>query len=183
MCDVNPVERAFELRSANPGGSGRSLNVVAADCQKVDSPGVELRYNGGQRGKNPIVRALRMLPRKYGSKEVCHCGSESLRSLTMHISVQAVNRPDVPAFKVSPRFRHDITYFAAHPSDLGRPTLPQGEYYIQLAAARVTLDDGVFRIVSPLDSDNRTELEITEEQEDWLKWIVEYEVEHVRLVS
>ncbi|MES2789638.1 MAG: hypothetical protein V4719_08455 [Planctomycetota bacterium] len=99
----------------------------------------------------------------------------------MHIHAHAVNRPEVPALKLSPRFRHDITYFAAHPSDLGRPALPPGEYYIQLEEARVTLDDGVFRIVSPLDSDNRTELEITEEQEDWLKWVVEYQVEHLRL--
>jgi hypothetical protein len=99
----------------------------------------------------------------------------------MHITVQAVNRPEVPALKLSPRFRHDVTYFAAHPTDLGRPALPQGEYYVVLDEARVTLDDGVFRIVSPLDSDNRTELEITEEQEDWLKWIVEHQVEHIRL--
>ncbi len=99
----------------------------------------------------------------------------------MHITVQAVNRPEVPVLKLSPRFRHDVTYFASHPTDLGRPALPQGEYYILLEEARVTLDDGVFRIVSPLDSDNRTELEITEEQEDWLKWIVEHQVEHIRL--
>lgn len=99
----------------------------------------------------------------------------------MHITVQAVNRPEVPVLKLSPRFRHDVTYFASHPTDLGRPALPQGEYYIILEEARATLDDGVFRIVSPLDSDNRTELEITEEQEDWLKWIVEHQVEHIRL--
>ena len=99
----------------------------------------------------------------------------------MHITVHAVNRPEVPVLKMSPRFRHDVTYFASHPTELGRPALPQGEYYILLEEARVTLDDGVFRIVSPLDSDNRTELEITEEQEDWLKWIVEHQVEHIRL--
>lgn len=100
----------------------------------------------------------------------------------MQITVQAVNRPEVPPLKVSPRFRHDITYFAAHPSNLGRPALPQGEYYMVLEEARVTLDDGVFRIVSPLDSDNRTELEITEEQEDWLRWVVEHQVEHLKLI-
>lgn len=99
----------------------------------------------------------------------------------MHITVHAVNRPEVPTLKLSPRFKHDVTYFAAHPTDIGRPALPSGEYYILLAEARVTLDDGVFRIVSPLDSDNRTELEITEEQEDWLRWIVEHQVEHIRL--
>ena len=99
----------------------------------------------------------------------------------MQITVQAVNRPEVPPLKVSARFRHDITYFAAHPSNLGRPALPPGEYYMVLEEARVTLDDGVFRIVSPLDSDNRTELEITEEQEDWLRWVVEHQVEHLKL--
>ena len=100
----------------------------------------------------------------------------------MHVTVQAVDRPEVPALKLSPRFRHDVTYFAAHPADLGRPALPSGEYYIVLADAAVTLEDGVFRIVSPLDSDNRTELEITEEQEDWLRWIVDHQVDHIRLV-
>ena len=99
----------------------------------------------------------------------------------MQLTVSAVNRPEVPPLKVSARFRHDITYFASHPSDLGRPALPQGEYYMVLEEARVTLDDGVFRIVSPLDSDNRTELEITEEQEDWLRWVVEHQVEHLKL--
>lgn len=100
----------------------------------------------------------------------------------MHVTVIAVDRPEVPQLKLSSRFRHDVTYFAAHPTDLGRPSLPSGEYYIVLADAAVTLDDGVFRIISPLDSDNRTELEITEEQEVWLQWIVEHKVEHIRLV-
>lgn len=99
----------------------------------------------------------------------------------MQVTVVAVNRPEVPACKMPVRFRHDVTYFAAHPSDLGLPSLPQGEYYIRLEEARTMLDDGVFRIVSPLDSDNRTELELTEEQEDWLQWIVDHQVQHFRL--
>lgn len=100
----------------------------------------------------------------------------------MQVTVMAVDRPEVPPLKMSPRFKHDVTYFAAHAADLGRPALPSGEYYIVLADAAGTLDDGVFRIISPLDSDNRTELEITEEQEDWLQWIVQYQVEHIRLM-
>jgi hypothetical protein len=35
--------------------------------------------------------------------------------------------------------------------------------------------------VSPLDSDSRTEIEITEEQERWLEWIVKHHVQHVRI--
>jgi len=99
----------------------------------------------------------------------------------MLINVQAVNRPEVPPIRMPARFRHDVTYFVTHPTDCGKPALPQGEYYLRLDEAASTLDDGVIRIVSPLDSDNRTELEITEEQEDWLTWVVKYSVEQIRL--
>ena len=33
------------------------------------------------------------------------------------------------------------------------------------------LDDGVFYLVSPLDSANTTEVELTEEQEEFLNWL------------
>ena len=32
-----------------------------------------------------------------------------------------------------------------------------------------------------LDSANSVEVEITEEQEAWLKWMIQHEIEHVRL--
>ena len=43
------------------------------------------------------------------------------------------------------------------------------------------LDDGVFYLVSPLDSANMTEVELTEEQEMLLNWLDKNQVEHVRV--
>lgn len=101
----------------------------------------------------------------------------------MPVVIQAVDHPELPPLKLSDRFRHDVTYFATPASDLGRVPFPQGEYFVRLADSRSALDDGVFRIVSPLDSSNRTELEITEEQEVWLEWMVSHAVEHIRVSS
>ena len=49
------------------------------------------------------------------------------------------------------------------------------------AAAREIAEEGTIRIVSPLDSQSTAELEITEEQEAWLRWMVENGIERVRL--
>jgi hypothetical protein len=50
-----------------------------------------------------------------------------------------------------------------------------------MADAKTALEDGVVRIVSPLDSASRAEIELSEEQEAWLEWMVHSGVEHVRL--
>lgn len=42
-------------------------------------------------------------------------------------------------------------------------------------------DEGILRIVSPLDSQSTAELEITEEQEAWLRWMIDNQIEHIRL--
>lgn len=101
----------------------------------------------------------------------------------MTVLVQAVNRPEVPPFTISDRFKHEITYFMTPPGEANVPaSLPPGEYWIRLAEARTWLDDGVFRLVSPLDSENKTEIELSEEHEAWLEWMLANGVEHVRLV-
>jgi len=100
----------------------------------------------------------------------------------MPISVTALNRPDVPPCFMPVRFRHDVTYFATPPGVQDAPaTLPERDYWIRADDARRILDDGVITIVSPLDSGSRTEIEITEEQEQWLQWMVDYEVQLIRL--
>ncbi len=63
----------------------------------------------------------------------------------------------------------------------GVPKLPPGEYWVRLADARTCLDDGVVRLVSPLDSATKAEIELSEEQEAWLEWMVANGVEHIRL--
>ena len=95
--------------------------------------------------------------------------------------VHAVSLPQLPPFSMSDRFKHEITYFMSLPGEGGVPKLPPGEYWVRLTDSRTWLDDGVFRLVSPLDSENRTEIELSEEQESWLEWMVAHAVEHIRL--
>jgi hypothetical protein len=100
----------------------------------------------------------------------------------MAIRVIAVDRTDVPPCVMPDRFRHDVTYFASPAGTGTAPAqLPSKEYWINAADAKVSLDDGVLTIVSPLDSGSRTELEITEDQERWLEWLIKHQVEHIRL--
>ncbi len=101
----------------------------------------------------------------------------------MSVRVVAVDRPEVPAFEMPDRFRHDVAYFMSVPGEGGVPTLPEGDYWIDPGEARTWLEDGVFSVVSPLDSASRTEVEVTDEQEAWLTWLVAHNVERVRLLN
>lgn len=100
----------------------------------------------------------------------------------MSARVHAVNHPELPPFTMPDRFRHDVTYFATPAGEQGAPEpLGHREYRIRRDDAEQIYDDGVIRIVSILDSDHRTELEITEEQERWLQWMLENGIQHVRI--
>jgi hypothetical protein len=100
----------------------------------------------------------------------------------MPIPVTAVDRPDVPPLMMPDRFRHDVTYFATPPGVQDAPaSLPEREYWIRTEDARKFLDDGVITIVSPLDSAARTELELTEDQERWLEWLLTHGVQRVKV--
>ena len=95
--------------------------------------------------------------------------------------VFAVERPDLAPLEMPARFRHDVAYFMTPPGEHGVPPLPAGQYWVRLEDARRWLDDGVLQLVSPLDSQHQTEVEITDEQQMWLEWMVANDVEHVRL--
>jgi len=99
----------------------------------------------------------------------------------MPILIHAVARPELPVFTMPDRFRHEITYFMTPAGEQGVPQLGTGEYWIRLSDARTYLDDGVVRIVSPLDSDSKAEIELSEEQEMWLEWMLAHAIEHVRV--
>jgi len=99
----------------------------------------------------------------------------------MTVRVYAVDRPELEPFEMPPRFKRDVAYFMTPPGERGAPLLAQGEYWISLQDARDWLASGVLTLVSPLDSENRAEVEITEEQEKWLEWMVAQGIERIRL--
>jgi len=66
------------------------------------------------------------------------------------------------------------------PGERGAPKLPAGEYWISLDDAQKWLDEGVLVLVSPLDSENQAEAEISEAQERWPQWLVAQRDQHVR---
>ena len=98
----------------------------------------------------------------------------------MPVLLYCVNRPDLAPFRMPDRFRQEITFFMTSPGDEGVPKLATGEYWIRLADAKSFLDEGCLRIVSPLDSATKAEIELSEEQESWLEWMVAHNIEHVR---
>ena len=95
--------------------------------------------------------------------------------------VKPVDKPAVAPFEMPARFRTDIAYFMTPAGVGGAPKLPAGEYWISLDDARRWLDEGVVEVISPLDSVHSTEFELTEEQENWLRWMVENQIQHVRV--
>jgi hypothetical protein len=73
--------------------------------------------------------------------------------------------------------RGQLVYFMAAPDTI--TPLRENEYWFARGDVRKWLDDGVFYLVSPLDSANMTEVGLTEEQEIMLNWLDQHQVEHL----
>ncbi len=99
----------------------------------------------------------------------------------MSVQVIAVDRPELAPLEMPERFRHDVTYFMTLPDNHGEGPLPKHEYWIRRQDAQRLLDEGVFDLVSPLDSSKKAEIEISDEQEVWLEWMIANEVERIRI--
>ncbi len=92
-----------------------------------------------------------------------------------------LDRPEAGRRPISPRLRTQLVYFMAAPGAPGVPALGENEYWFEPADVAHWLDEGVFHLVSPLDTANMTEVELTEEQESLLNWLNSTGVKHVRL--
>ena len=100
----------------------------------------------------------------------------------MTILVYSVENPELAPFEMPARFQHDIVYFVTSAGERDVPeTLAKGEWWVRREDALRIYEEGVVRIVSPLDSAATSELEITAEQEAWLEWMIQNEIEHLRL--
>lgn len=96
------------------------------------------------------------------------------------LRIIAIDQPAAPSHSMPDRFRHDVTYFMTPGGASGTP-LPKGEFFIRRSEAEKWLADGVLILVSPLDSTKSAEVEITEEQEVWLEWLIAHNIQHIRL--
>jgi bifunctional pyridoxal-dependent enzyme with beta-cystathionase and maltose regulon repressor activities len=92
-----------------------------------------------------------------------------------------LDHPQIPPLAISPRMRGQLVYFMAASSAAGMPALEEGEYWFARDEVKKWVDEGVFYLVSPLDSANMTEVELTEEQEALLTWLDKHQIAHVRV--
>jgi hypothetical protein len=94
-----------------------------------------------------------------------------------------LDRPEIRPRTISPRLRSQLVYFMAPPDRPGVPPLGEREYWFDADEVATWVDEGVFYVVSPLDTAKQTEVELTEEQETLLGWLKSQGVRHVRLVE
>jgi hypothetical protein len=94
-----------------------------------------------------------------------------------------VDRPNVAPLPISGRLRGQLVYFMTPSGTPGLPAIQENEFWIASSDVAKWLDEGVFYLVSPLDSANATEVELTDEQEALLTWLQKNQIQHVRLVE
>jgi hypothetical protein len=99
------------------------------------------------------------------------------------IVINSLDRPEVAPRPVSARLRGQLVYFGAPAEAEGVPRLGEGEYWFRRDEVLRWVEEGVFYLVSPLDTANMTEVELSEEQESFLLWLRDEGVCHVRVVE
>jgi hypothetical protein len=99
------------------------------------------------------------------------------------VKILSVDHPEVPPLDISSRLRSQLVYFMTPPDVPGVPALGDGEYWISRKDVTHWLMEGVFLLVSPLDTDNMTEVELTEDQEALLSWLGSNKIQHIRVIE
>lgn len=98
------------------------------------------------------------------------------------MKIIAVDRPELLPLEMPARFRTEIVFFITSPGEGNAPAeLATNEYWIDLAQAKQWLEELVVYVVSPLDAQNKAEIELTEDHERWLEWLVRHGVQRVRV--
>ncbi len=92
-----------------------------------------------------------------------------------------LDRPEVAPLAITPRLRNQLVYFMSARNSVGLPVLGESDFWFAADEVAKWVDDGVFYLVSPLDTDTMTEVELSEEQEAMLAWLHKNQVCHVRL--
>jgi len=93
----------------------------------------------------------------------------------------ALDHPDLPPYSLSDRLRAQLVYFQAGPDASQMPKLKEGEFWFDRNDVTRWLMDGVFYLISPLDTEKAAEVELTDEQDALLTWLANNQVRHVRV--
>lgn len=92
-----------------------------------------------------------------------------------------IDQPTVPPLTISDRLRSQLVYFMTPPDAPHVPPLQPQEYWIDAAQSQQWFADGVFELVSPLDGEHPTVIELSEEQEVLLEWLTTHQIQHLRV--
>lgn len=95
--------------------------------------------------------------------------------------VMPIDNPSAPPLEISARLRSQIVYFMTPQDEPHVPPLQANDYWIDAAKAEQWSEEGAFEVVSPLDGENKTSIELSEEQETLIDWLVTHQVQHIRL--
>ena len=94
-----------------------------------------------------------------------------------------IDSSGAPPLDVSDRLRSQLVYFMTPPDEPDVPPLEPNDYWIDATQAAEWLADGVFELVSPLDEERPTSIELSEEQEVLFEWLTEHAIQHVRVTK
>ena len=92
-----------------------------------------------------------------------------------------VDQPTAPPLAISTRLRSQLVYFMTPPDEPHVPPLQPNDYWIDAEHSAQWCADGVFELVSPLDGEQRTVIELSEEQEAFLEWLTTHNIQHIRV--
>jgi hypothetical protein len=96
--------------------------------------------------------------------------------------VTAVDNSAAPPIELPSRFRMEIPFFMTPEGEGEAPAkLGENEYWVNNEEAQTWLAEGVVYVVSPLDAENKAEIELTEYHEAFLQWLITHGIRHVRL--
>jgi hypothetical protein len=95
--------------------------------------------------------------------------------------IRSLDKPHIEPFVISERLKSQIHYFAGPHDHPAAPPLKSGEYWFHKPELESYLEQGSFAVVSPLDMANATEIELSEEQEALLSWLVHNDITHIHL--
>jgi hypothetical protein len=94
--------------------------------------------------------------------------------------IHALDKPGTAPYAISPTLRKQLQYFTT--GEIRDSSNPD-EFFFPLERTSELLDVGVFYVVSPLDDQHQAEIEISDEQEDLLDWLVSNGIQHVKVAE